>query len=136
MKRLLASLALITAVAALSGCYYDPGYGYVRGTGYNGDVYYGNAYYTAPGYYDGYYGGYYGCCYAPGVSIGYYGYGGSRYRAYRGGGYRGNGGYYHGGGYQGHGGHAQGHTSSGGAHTSGSGSHGGGSHRSSGNQSH
>jgi hypothetical protein len=103
MKRLLASLALITAAAALSGCYYDPGYSYVRGSVYSGDAYYGqggNAYFVAPNYYDGYY-GYYGCCYAPGVSIGYYG--DSRYRYYRGGGYRGDGGY-HGGGYRGNGG--------------------------------
>lgn len=91
MKRLLASLALIAATAALSGCYYDPGYSYVRGSGYVGDAYYGDggsAYVVAPGYYDnGYYGGYYGngyygCCYAPGVSVGVSSvwYGGSRYR--------------------------------------------------------
>lgn len=101
MKRLLASLALVTAAATLSGCYYDPGYGYVRN---GGAVYYGqsapvydNGYYVAPGYYDNYYygDGYYGCCYAPGVSIGIGGawYGGSRYRygngVYRNG-YRGN----------------------------------------------
>ncbi len=42
MKRLLASLALIAAVSALSGCYYDPGYSYVRGSGYCGDAYYGD----------------------------------------------------------------------------------------------
>lgn len=95
MKRLLASLVLIVAAATLSGCYYDPGYSYVRGSGYSGDAYYGdggNAYYAAPGYYpgyyDGYYGGYYGCCYAPGVSVGVSSvwYGGSRYRhdGYRG----------------------------------------------------
>jgi hypothetical protein len=91
MKRLLASLVLIVAAATLSGCYYDPGYSYVRGSGYSGDAYYGdggNAYYVAPGYYDGYYGGYYGCCYAPGVSVGVSSvwYGGSRYRhdGYRG----------------------------------------------------
>lgn len=91
MKRLLASLALIAAASALSGCYYDPGYSYVRGSGSSGDAYYGdggNAYYAAPSYYDGYYGsgyygGGYGCCYSPGVSVGissgWYG-GGSRYR--------------------------------------------------------
>lgn len=99
MKRLLASLALIAAALALSGCYYDPGYSYVRGSGYGGDAYYGeggNAYYAAPGYYDGYYGrgyyggGYYG--YSPGVSIGISSgwYGGSRYRHD---GYRGHRGY-------------------------------------------
>jgi hypothetical protein len=95
MKRLLATLALIAAASALSGCYYDPGYSYVRSSGYSGDAYYGeggNAYYAAPGYYDGYYGsgysggGYYG--YSPGVSIGISSgwYGGSRYRydGYRG----------------------------------------------------
>jgi hypothetical protein len=100
MKRLLASLALIAAASALSGCYYDPGYSYVRGSGYSGDAYYGEGgsayyvpgYYAAPGYYDGYYGsgyyggGYYG--YSPGVSIGISSgwYGGSRYRhdGYRG----------------------------------------------------
>ena len=84
MKRLLASLALIAAASALSGCYYDPGYSYVRGSGYSGDAYYGqggNAYYAAPSYYDGYYGSdYYG--YPPGVSVGISSgwYGGSRYR--------------------------------------------------------
>jgi hypothetical protein len=81
MKRLLASVVLIVAAATLSGCYYDPGYSYVRGSGYAGDAYYGdggNAYYAAPAYY----GGYYGCCYAPGVSVGVSSvwYGGSRYR--------------------------------------------------------
>ncbi|WP_426689492.1 lipoprotein [Rhodanobacter ginsengiterrae] len=91
MKRLLSSLILVAAAATLSGCYYDPGYSYVRGSGYGGDTYYGagsRATYVAPvyddGYYGGYYGGgYYGCCYAPGVSVGisssYYG-AGSRYR--------------------------------------------------------
>jgi hypothetical protein len=92
MKRLLASVALVVAAAALSGCYYDPGYSYVRGSSYNGDAYYGQAapvyeggyggYYGGPGYgyYDGYsgYGGYgggyggYGCCYGSGVSVGVY----------------------------------------------------------------
>ena len=103
MKRQLACLGLMIAATALSGCYYDPGYTYVRGSGYGGDAYYGSTYYAAP-YYDGYYPGYYGCCYAPGVSIGVSGrwYGGSRYRGYRHGryddhrGYRGRG-YQHGG---------------------------------------
>lgn len=120
MKRLLASVALIAAVAALSGCYYDPGYSYVRGGGYRGDAYYGdggNAYYVPPGYYDSYYGsGYYGCCYAPGVSIDYYS--GPRYRYYGGGGYhggyRGYGGGHHGGDHRGHDSGGQGHQSSGG----------------------
>lgn len=85
MKRLLASVVLIVAAATLSGCYYDPGYSYVRGSAYGGDAYYGeggNAYYVAPSYYGGYYDGYYGCCYAPGVSVGVSSvwYGGSRYR--------------------------------------------------------
>jgi hypothetical protein len=94
MKRLLATLALLVAVSALSGCYYDPGYSYVRSSGSGGDAYYGdggNAYYAAPSYYGGYYGGYYGdgyYGYSPGVSIGISSgwYGGSRYRydGYRG----------------------------------------------------
>ncbi len=79
----LLSMLLLVAIAALSGCYYDPGYSYVRGGGQGGDAYYGegrtviydDAYYPAygagPGYYDryGYYGGY-GYGYPPGVSIG------------------------------------------------------------------
>ena len=85
MKRILARLVLLAGIVALSGCYYDPGYGYVRSTGYSGDVYYGQA---APVYQGGYYpsgyydDGYYGCC---GVGIiggwygGYGGYGGPRY---------------------------------------------------------
>lgn len=101
MKRLLAGLALVVAAATLSGCYYDPGYSYVRSTGYGGDAYYGRAapvydggYYVAPGYYDGYY----GCCYAPGVSVGISGvwYGGSRYRHGGYDGYRGRGHWQHG----------------------------------------
>lgn len=90
MKRMLACVGLMVAAAALSGCYYDPGYSYVRGAGSGGDAYYGSGttYYTSPydsyygpGYYNGYYGGYYGCCYAPGVSIGISSrwYGGSSY---------------------------------------------------------
>lgn len=105
MKRHLASLALIVVVAALSGCYYDPGYSYVRSSGQGGDAYYGRAesiYYAAPGYYDsysgsGYYGneyygsGYYGCCYGPTLGIGISSryYGGSRYGSYGYRGYRG-----------------------------------------------
>jgi len=117
MKRLIAGLTLAVAAATLSGCYYDPGYNYVRPTAYSGAYYgsstvtYGDGYY-APSY--GYYGpsygyGYYGCCYAPGVAIGLGGwYGGHRY--YGGHGYYRGGGYYHGGyhgGYSGgyHGGH-------------------------------
>ncbi|MEO9077878.1 MAG: hypothetical protein ABI268_01070 [Rhodanobacter sp.] len=114
MKRHLASLALVVVAAALSGCYYDPGYSYVRSSGQGGDAYYGRAestYYAAPGYYDGYSGGvyggyggyggnayygsgYYGCCYGPSVNIGIRSryYGTPRYRSYdhRGRGDRGN----------------------------------------------
>lgn len=78
MKRMLAGLALVLATAALSGCYYDPDYSYVRSNGYQGDAYYGEgpaviyepdySGYYGPGYYDGYYGPGYG--YAPGVNIG------------------------------------------------------------------
>ncbi|HEV2538805.1 MAG TPA: hypothetical protein VGU03_03775 [Frateuria sp.] len=75
MKRMLAGLALALGTAALSGCYYDPGYSYVRSNGYQGDAYYGEgpAVIYEPDYYSGYYGpgwGYGGCCYAPGVSVG------------------------------------------------------------------
>jgi hypothetical protein len=73
MKRMLAGLALVLGTAALSGCYYDPDYSYVRGNGYQGDAYYGQgpAVIYQPDYY-GYYGsGYYG----PGYGPGYYGYG-------------------------------------------------------------
>jgi hypothetical protein len=95
MKRILASFILIAVAVSLSGCYYDPGYSYVRGSAYRGDAYYGQGattYYAAPGYYDGYYPGYYGdgyygyygCCYTPGVSVGIGGawYGGSRYHGH------------------------------------------------------
>lgn len=96
MKRLMAGIALLIGTAALSGCYYDPGYSYVRSAGYQGDAYYGDGggtvyddgyapgYYASPGYYgSGYYGGY-----APGVNvdIGTVWYSGSRGR-YRGRGY-------------------------------------------------
>ena len=95
MKRLFACVGLMAVAAALSGCYYDPGYTYVRGGGPAGDAYYGTGttYYASPydsyygpTYYGGYYGGYCGCCYAPGVSIGIssHWYGGSRYPRYRG----------------------------------------------------
>lgn|GEM_PF-540336 len=107
MKHLFSQLTLITALAVLGGCYYDPGYNYVRTSTYGGDAYYGTAVsptYVVPPYYGGYagYGGYpgyggYGCCYGSGVSIGissgyypyrapYYGYSGGAY--YRGAGYR------------------------------------------------
>ncbi|MCX7513544.1 hypothetical protein [Frateuria sp. STR12] len=72
MKRMLAGLALVLGTAALSGCYYDPGYSYVRGNGYQGDAYYGEgpSVIYRPDYYG--YGGYYGpgWGYAPGVSVG------------------------------------------------------------------
>ncbi|TAL85750.1 MAG: hypothetical protein EPN74_07050 [Rhodanobacter sp.] len=87
MRRVLAVMVLVAAAATLSGCYYDPGYSYVRASGEGGDAYYGrgtttvyddgyyaNPYYYGSGYYPGYYGGgYYGCCYNSGVSIGIHG---------------------------------------------------------------
>jgi len=87
MKRLLGGLVLVALAALLSGCYYDPGYSYVRASPYAGPAYYCNGvvygddgYYAAPGWYGGWYDGY-GCCYAPGVAVGgvWYG-GGGRYR--------------------------------------------------------
>jgi hypothetical protein len=89
MKRMLAGLTLVLGTAALSGCYYDPDYSYVRGNGYQGDAYYGEgpSVIYEPDVY-GYYGpgwGYYGgCCYSSGVSVGVSGtwYGGSHH--YRG----------------------------------------------------
>jgi hypothetical protein len=87
MKRMLAGLTLAIATAALSGCYYDPGYSYVRSAPYAGDAYYGSG--TTVVYDDGYYapayyGGYYGCCWAPPVTVGISGiwYGGSRYHGH------------------------------------------------------
>ena len=102
MKSILALLTAVVVAATISGCYYDPGYSYVRSSAYRGDVYYGEA---APGYSNGYYDGtsgyygdgYYGCCYSSGVSVGVtsgwyrptyhgggYAYGrGYDYRAYR-----------------------------------------------------
>lgn len=72
MKRMLAGLALVLGTAALSGCYYDPDYSYVRGNGYQGGAYYGEgpSVIYQPDYYG--YGGYYGpgWGYAPGVSVG------------------------------------------------------------------
>lgn len=85
MRAVRAVLALVIGTAALSGCYYDPDYSYVRGSGYSGDAYYGEGRtviyddgyygpgYVGPGYYDGGYygGGYYGGYgYPPGVSVG------------------------------------------------------------------
>jgi hypothetical protein len=128
IKRLLATLALAVSAGALSGCYISPGYSYVQGNGYGGDVYYGStpaAYssYYSPyyGYYGGYPYGYYGyggwgCCYGPVVAGGWWGGG------YYGRGYYGRGGYYRGGWHGGgSGGHASGH--SGGGHSGGGGGH-------------
>ena len=73
MKLAIKSGILLTALVALGGCVYGPGYGYVRGDGYYGDAYYGEAYDSGPAYYNN---GYYG--YAPGGYYGgpaYYGYG-------------------------------------------------------------
>jgi len=112
MKRLLCGFVLVALAALLSGCYYQPSYGYVRATPYAGPAYYGTAtvyndgYYAAPGWYgygDGWYGGY-GCCYAPGWTVGGVWYGHRDYRHYHGG--------YHGGGYMQ--GHAPGHPVGGG----------------------
>lgn len=99
MKRRLLCAGVILAAATLSGCYYDPGYTYVRGAGVSGDAYYGSGstYYASPydsyygpAYYNGYYGGYYGCCYGPRTTIGISTrwYGGSHYRSHRGDGHR------------------------------------------------
>jgi len=105
MKRLLSGFVLVALAALLSGCYYDPGYSYVRASPYAGPAYYGNGvvysdgYYVAPGWYGYGYDGWYGCCYAPGVTIGGVWYGGRGYRHYRGGNWHGNGGgHWHGGG--------------------------------------
>ena len=119
MKRLLAGFVLVALTALLSGCYYDPGYSYVRSSPYAGPAYYGNgvvysdAYYASPSWYGGWYdGGYgYGCCYAPGVTIGgdRYDRGGYRHYRGRGGEWRGgNRGDWHGGNRGGGRGHAGG----------------------------
>jgi hypothetical protein len=66
MKRVLACVGLFAAFAALSGCYYDPGYSYVRSSSSSGGAYYGEgggAYYAQPAYTDGYYDDYYGSSY-------------------------------------------------------------------------
>lgn len=112
MHKFMAGLVIAATATLLGGCYYAPGYSYVRGNG-GGDAYYGRAapvyddgYYAAPGYYgpgyyDSYGGGYYGgCCYSSGVVLGVGGTwrGGPRYRhggdrhgydGHRGGGYDG-----------------------------------------------
>jgi len=113
MKRMIAGVALAVAAAAMSGCYYDPGYSYVRSAG-GGGAYYGTSVVYSGGYYPGYYYpgyyGYYGCCYAP-VTIGIYG--GSGYYRH---GYYGGGGYWHGHSGGGHGGWGGGHGWSGHGH--------------------
>jgi hypothetical protein len=121
LKHLLFALALVVFTGALSGCYVAPGYSYVQGNGYGGDVYYGSApatvysgYYPYYGYYPYGYGygyGWGGCCYGP-VFVG--GWWGGRYY---GRGYYGRGGWHGGGGWYGHaashgywsGGHYSGH---------------------------
>ena len=68
------------AVVVLSGCVYGPGYGYVRGDGYNGDAYYGDSYYDSGSYgYAPYDYGYYG--YGPAIGLGFY-YGNDHRRHY------------------------------------------------------
>lgn len=103
MKNMLALLAIVIAAATISGCYYDPGYSYVRQSAYQGDAYYGEA---APAYNSGYYGGssgyygggYGGYGYPSGVSVGissgwyapaYYRRGNGYYNGYYRQGYRG-----------------------------------------------
>lgn len=98
MKRIYAGLLMVAVTAGLSGCYYDPGYSYVRSSAYVGDAYYGGGTVVYDnGYYPSGYYGYYGCCYVPPVSIGISGawFSGPRYYGH---------GYYHGGGrgYRGH----------------------------------
>jgi hypothetical protein len=94
------------ALLAGSGCVYEPGYGYVRGDGYNGDAYYGAAYDSGPDYYgygNGYGPGYYG--YGPTLGLGFYSndyyhrhYRGPSYWGHRGhGDWHGHGGDWHGG---------------------------------------
>lgn len=127
MHKFMAGLVIAAGAAMLGGCYYEPGYSYVRGAG-GGGAYYGRAapvyddgYYVGPGYYaPGYYGGYGGyygsCCYSSGVVIGVGGVWQGRPRYWHGddhryhgsrdggrhGGYRGHGGGYdHGGGHPG-----------------------------------
>lgn len=86
MKRMLAGWVVALAAATLSGCYYDPGYSYVRSNGYQGDAYYGEG--RPVIYDDGYAPSYYGPTYygdgyyAPGVSVGISSvwYGGSGHR--------------------------------------------------------
>jgi hypothetical protein len=127
IKHLLAAIALVLLTGALSGCYIAPGYSYVQGNGYGGDVYYGSApaagyysYYPGYGYYPYGYGYGWGCCYGPVVG-GWWGGG------YYGGRYYGRG-YYGRGYYGGHGGwsgHGAAHGSSSGGHSGGGG---GGSH--------
>ncbi|MEP7098291.1 MAG: hypothetical protein ABI748_11550 [Dokdonella sp.] len=81
MKLVIRSAIVLIAVAALGGCVYGPGYGYVRSDGYNGDAYYGNSY-SYPPYdngYSGYYPGYYGYGPSFGLDLSYGGYGHGRF---------------------------------------------------------
>ncbi|WP_185754410.1 hypothetical protein [Luteibacter sp. 9135] len=87
MRTVRATVLALVICAPLAGCYYDPGYGYVR-SGTGGDAYYGQETTTTIvdpgyGYYDNGYGYGPGCCYS-GVTVGavWYDYGGRRY--YRG----------------------------------------------------
>jgi hypothetical protein len=128
IKRLLAALALVLLTGALSSCYIAPGYSYVQGSGYAGDVYYGSAptagyysYYPGYGYYPYGYGYGWGCCYGPTVVGGWWG-GGYYGGRYYGRGYYGRG--YYGGGHGEWSGHGASHGSSGGGHSGG----GGGNH--------
>lgn len=107
MKSLVSGFFVVALAVLLSGCYYDPGYSYVRATPYAGAVYYGSGggYYADPGWYDpgwydpgwygygGWYGGY-GCCYASGVVVGGVWYDRWGHRHHRGGGYPYRGGSY------------------------------------------
>lgn len=87
MRTARVTLFALAVCLPLAGCYYDPGYGYVR-NGSGGDAYYGEETMTTVvdpgyGYYDNGYGYGPGCCYS-GVTVGavWYDYGGRRY--YRG----------------------------------------------------
>ncbi len=96
--KLLRMFVPLAAMVMLAGCYYDPGYSYVRGDG-GGDAYYGTATVVSPAYYGGYYGygGYPGYYYGPdiGLSVGsvYYRNNYYRHRYYDSHGYRGYRGY-------------------------------------------
>lgn len=70
MKTTLKTTMGLVALAALSGCVYEPAY--VRHDGYRGGAYYSGRYDTRPGAYyydDDYWPGYYGYAY-PSIGIG------------------------------------------------------------------